>query len=57
MTIGMYETPIWGKKGWLTELKGDASYDADDILPAMRNGLSVDGKMYAAPFYGGKAPC
>jgi len=52
MTIGMYETPIWGKKGWLTELKGDASYDADDILPAMRNGLSVDGKMYAAPFYG-----
>jgi sorbitol/mannitol transport system substrate-binding protein len=52
MTIGMYETPIWGKKGWLKELKGDASYDADDILPAMRNGLSVDGKMYAAPFYG-----
>ena len=52
MTIGMYETPIWGKKGWLTELKGDAKYDADDILPAMKNGLSVDGKMYAAPFYG-----
>ena len=20
MTIGMYETPIWGKKGWLQEL-------------------------------------
>jgi sorbitol/mannitol transport system substrate-binding protein len=52
MTIGMYETPIWGKKGWLKELKGDANYDVDDILPAMRNGLSVDGKMYAAPFYG-----
>ena len=52
MTIGMYETPIWGKKGWLKELKTDAKYDADDILPAMRNGLSVDGKMYAAPFYG-----
>jgi sorbitol/mannitol transport system substrate-binding protein len=52
MTIGMYETPIWGKKGWLKELKGDAAYDADDILPAMRNGLSVDGKMFAAPFYG-----
>jgi sorbitol/mannitol transport system substrate-binding protein len=52
MTIGMYETPIWGKKGWLKELKTDAAYDADDILPAMRNGLSVDGKMYAAPFYG-----
>jgi sorbitol/mannitol transport system substrate-binding protein len=52
MTIGMYETPIWGKKGWLQELKTDAAYDADDILPAMKNGLSVDGKMYAAPFYG-----
>jgi sorbitol/mannitol transport system substrate-binding protein len=52
MTIGMYETPIWGKKGWLNEIKGDAAYDIDDLLPAMRNGLSVDGKMYAAPFYG-----
>ncbi len=52
MTIGMYETPIWGKKGWLKELKADAAYDADDILPAMKNGLSVEGKMYAAPFYG-----
>ncbi len=52
MTIGMYETPIWGKKGWLVELKPDAAYDIDDILPAMRNGLSVEGKLYAAPFYG-----
>ena len=52
MTIGMYETPIWGKKGWLTELKMDAKYQVDDLLPAMRDGLSVDGKLYAAPFYG-----
>ena len=52
MTIGMYETPIWGKKGWLKELQPDAAYDVDDLLPAMRNGLSVDGKLYAAPFYG-----
>ncbi|MEY4753852.1 MAG: hypothetical protein RJA44_1527 [Pseudomonadota bacterium] len=52
MTIGMYETPIWGKKGWLKEIKTDAAYDADDLLPAMRNGLSVEGKMYAVPFYG-----
>ena len=52
MTIGMYETPIWGKKGWLQELKTDAAYDVDDLLPAMRNGLSVGGKLYAAPFYG-----
>jgi sorbitol/mannitol transport system substrate-binding protein len=52
MTIGMYETPIWGKKGWLTEIKPDAAYDIDDLLPPIRNGLSVDGKLYAAPFYG-----
>ena len=52
MTIGMYETPIWAKKGWLNELKPDAAYDIDDLLPAMRNGLSVEGKLYAAPFYG-----
>ncbi|MCP5365998.1 MAG: sugar ABC transporter substrate-binding protein [Hyphomicrobiales bacterium] len=53
MTIGTYEVPIWGKKGWLVSLNDlPASYDADDILPAIRGGLTVDGKMYAAPFYG-----
>ncbi len=52
MTIGMYETPIWAKKGWLKPLAPDAAYDVDDLLPAMRNGLSSEGKLYAAPFYG-----
>lgn len=52
MTIGMYEAPIWGKKGWLTELKTDAAYDVNDLLPAVRGGLTVDGKLFAAPFYG-----
>ena len=52
MTIGMYEAPIWGKRGWLNEIKPNAAYDIDDLLPAMRSGLSVDGKLYAAPFYG-----
>jgi len=53
MTIGMYETPIWGANGWLVPLDDlSAEYDVDDILPAMRNGLSHDGTMYAAPFYG-----
>lgn len=52
MTIGMYETPIWGKKDWLVELKPDAAYDVDDLLPSIRAGLSVNGKLYAAPFYG-----
>ncbi len=53
MTIGMYETPIWGANGWLVALDDlPASYDVDDILPAMRGGLSYDGTLYAAPFYG-----
>ena len=36
MTIGMYETPIWAKKGWLKEIAVDAAYDVDDLLPAIR---------------------
>ena len=53
MTIGMYETPIWGGNGWLVPLDDlSAEYDVDDILPAMRGGLSHDGTLYAAPFYG-----
>lgn len=52
MTIGMYEAPIWGEKGWLTELEFGAAYDVEDVLPAMRGGLSYDGKLFAAPFYG-----
>ena len=53
MTIGMYETPIWGKNGWLVPLDSlSAEYNVDDLLPAMRAGLSHDGTLYAAPFYG-----
>ncbi len=53
MTIGMYETPIWGKNGWLVPLDDlSAEYDAADILPAMAGGLSYEGTLYAAPFYG-----
>lgn len=52
MTIGMYEAPIWAKKDWLVEIKPDENYDINDILPPIRSGLSVGGKMYAAPFYG-----
>jgi sorbitol/mannitol transport system substrate-binding protein len=53
MTIGTYEAPIWAKQGWLVELDDlGADYDVDDLLPAIRGGLTVDGKLYAAPFYG-----
>ncbi|WP_172833719.1 ABC transporter substrate-binding protein, partial [Mesorhizobium sp. ORS 3428] len=52
MTIGGYETPIWGKAGWLTPLNdlGD-DYDYDDLIAPVRSGLTVDGKLYAVPFY------
>ena len=52
MTIGMYEAPIWGSLGWLEALDFGADYDVNDILPAMRGGLSAGGNLYAAPFYG-----
>ena len=53
LTIGTYEVPIWGKQGWLVSLNDlPAEYDVDDLLPAIRGGLTVDGELYAAPFYG-----
>ena len=53
MTIGTYEAPIWGKQGWLVPLNDlPADYDVDDLLPAIRGGLTVDGNLVAAPFYG-----
>jgi sorbitol/mannitol transport system substrate-binding protein len=54
--IGPYEAPQFGQNGTLVDLKpqaqGDASYQYNDIIPAVRNALSTGGKMYAAPFYG-----
>jgi sorbitol/mannitol transport system substrate-binding protein len=50
LTIGTYEVPIWGKKGWLMPLT--AVDDPADLLPAIAGGLTVDGKLMAAPFYG-----
>ncbi|WP_227010230.1 ABC transporter substrate-binding protein [Pelagibius marinus] len=53
MTIGTYEVPIWAKQGWLVPLESlGADYDVDDLLPAIRGGLTVEDKLYAAPFYG-----
>ena len=53
MTIGTYEVPIWAKQDWILELSDlGEDYDVQDILPAIRGGLSLDGSLYAAPFYG-----
>src|SRR5258708_3268583 len=53
--IGMYETPQFGSAGLLKDLtaqaKGDAAYNYNDLIPAVRSGLSANGKLYASPFY------
>jgi ABC-type glycerol-3-phosphate transport system substrate-binding protein len=52
MTIGSYEAPMWGKRGWLVPLDNlGTDYDYADLIPAVRKGLSYDGKLYAVPFY------
>ena len=53
MTIGTYEVPIWAKQNWLLPFDNlGADYDATTSSRRSRGGLSVDGKLYAAPFYG-----
>lgn len=52
VTIGLYETPIWAKRNWLIPLELNANYDVNDLLPSIKDGLSYEGKLYAAPFYG-----
>ncbi len=53
--IGMYETPQFGTAGLLQDLtaqaKGDKAYNYNDLIPAVRGGLSANGKLYASPFY------
>jgi sorbitol/mannitol transport system substrate-binding protein len=56
MTIGNYEVPIWAKQKWLLPLDNlGKDFDESDLLPAIRNSLSYDGKLYASPFYGESA--
>ncbi len=56
LTIGTYEVPIWGKQGWLEPLNDlSEDYDTEDLLPAVKEALSVDGTLYALPFYGESA--
>ncbi|UCZ87687.1 sugar ABC transporter substrate-binding protein [Pseudomonas sp. L5B5] len=52
LTIGMYEAALWGAKGWLQPMQDlPAAYDLDDVFPAVRQGLSANGSLYALPFY------
>ncbi|GAB0120091.1 maltose ABC transporter substrate-binding protein [Acidisoma sp. 7E03] len=52
VTVGVYEVPMWAKRGWLTSITDvPADYDLADLLKPVREGLSYDGKPYALPFY------
>jgi sorbitol/mannitol transport system substrate-binding protein len=51
--IGLYETPIFAKRGWLRPMENlPADYDIEDVFKSLRDGLSYQGKLYALPFYG-----
>ncbi|MFC8797728.1 ABC transporter substrate-binding protein [Promicromonospora sp. NPDC057138] len=56
VTVGAYEVPIWAENGWLSDLTGDleddSDYDVDDLFEPVKNALTVDGSLYAVPFYG-----
>lgn len=55
LTIGNYEVPIWANQGWLEPLNDLPDFDADDLIPAVVEALTVDGNLYASPFYGESA--
>src|SRR6202008_2474223 len=51
--IGLYETPVFAKRGWVKDMSDiPAAYDLDDVFKSLRDGLSYQGKLYALPFYG-----
>jgi sorbitol/mannitol transport system substrate-binding protein len=54
--IGPYEAPQFGRDGLIRDLtpmaSSDRAYALDDIIPSVRNALSYQGRLYAAPFDG-----
>jgi len=54
--ISNYETPMWARNGWLTNLQRYAErtkgYDPQDFIPSIRKALSRKGDLYSVPFYG-----
>lgn len=53
VTIGTYEVPIWAENEWLLPMSDlPADYNVDDLLPPVREALTYEDTMYAAPFYG-----
>lgn len=59
VTVGAYETPLWAANNWIVSIDAlaaqfpdiAADYDFDDLLPAIRDGISYRGELFAVPFY------
>jgi sorbitol/mannitol transport system substrate-binding protein len=59
VTVGAYETPLWAANGWIESVDAlnaanpdvAPDYDFDDLLPAIKDGLSYNGELFAVPFY------
>ncbi len=58
--IGAFETPIFAQNDWLASVTGlmdqypdsvQPNYDVNDLLSAVRQGLSYNDELYALPFY------
>lgn len=53
--IGAFEAPQFGANGWLVNLEpyaqDDADFNVDDLIPAVKAGLSTDDGFWASPFY------
>src|ERR1035438_1355223 len=48
--LGLYEAPLFAKRGWLREMKDlPASYDLEDVFKSLRDGLSHGGKLFGLP--------
>ncbi len=59
--VGTYDVPIMAKNKWLASVDDlmaanpknvQPNYNVDDLIKGIRLGLSLDGKLYALPFYG-----
>lgn len=55
-SLSNFEIPIYGHAGWVAPLNdfiaNDPEFDEADIMPSMKQSLSVDGTVYGQPFYG-----
>ncbi len=53
--VGLYDTPLFAAAGNLAPLtefaEADEEYNVEGIFQSVRDGLSVDGDLFAAPFY------